>query len=678
MRRALNTALTDQDSFPPRFLPRLLPIPFSSGIAYKTALLASSNGVHGLVTVRAPLDAEAQRCAVYVGGGDGSLRCFVGQGLDWVCTAEARLQGRVTSLSICGGAGTWMLARTSEGLLYRVSFGGALHQGARGGGRAAVDLLEVSHTGPVLAAAFHPSVASAVATVSADQTVRLWNLNTYGVSWAAALPSGVHPTVLWVAEPTEGAPGFGHPRGGGQDAPSATSAATGPSPGVPCDVYCGFNDGSLRAYAVNAATVAAAAAQLRTSGSGAITASVHGTGGSGGGSGGGGGGGGGPSGGGASGGQLLESWRAAAHRGPVLCMTGNRAVVVTGGPDGRVNVWARRSHDLLLSFNDHAKPLVAVRIDCANPEVLYSVGQDRVINTYSLRAERRLRLHAMPQAEASACAFVGLTQLTSGESERELLAAASDGRIFLYDPAVPEVSVGVVDVLALLVQRAKAQAAPGALAVQGETPEALVPRLRPGQTRANLRISGMATSPSGRFIAVSTHCGRLVVLALPPPGAGAGMGATAGAGAVPRLPTFVDHSGKPRTAITSPASAMAIVAFHYGGRATCYTDVQWAPDERQLVLTSVDACISVVNVSRALRGRARAHVRNRNSSCPPPLMPDRNHSSNPSQCSSTDDREAVCGLAIAIAVFTVPAAHMLSGATSLAATAQARARSAPT
>ena len=216
--------------------------------------------MHGLITVRAPLDAETQRCAVYVGGGDGSLRCFTGQGLDWVCTAEARLQGRVTSMSICGGAGTWMLARSSEGLLYRVSFGGPLHQGALGGGRAAVDLLEVSHTGPVLAAAFHPGVSSAVATVSADQTVRLWNLNTYGVSWAAALPSGVHPTVIWIAEPTEGAPGFGHPRGGGQDAAAAASAATGPSPGVPCDVYCGFNDGSLRAYAVTADTVAAAAA----------------------------------------------------------------------------------------------------------------------------------------------------------------------------------------------------------------------------------------------------------------------------------------------------------------------------------------------------------------------------------------------------------------------------------
>ena len=101
--------LTSLLSFHSHSSPNLRPLPASpltrSGLAYKTALLASSNGVHGLLTVRAPLDAETGRCAVYVGGGDGSLRCFIGAGLDWVCTAEARLQGRVTGMSICAGAG---------------------------------------------------------------------------------------------------------------------------------------------------------------------------------------------------------------------------------------------------------------------------------------------------------------------------------------------------------------------------------------------------------------------------------------------------------------------------------------------------------------------------------------------------------------------------------------------
>ena len=61
---------------------------------FKTALTAAGNGVHALRCVRAPLDG-AGRAAVYLGGGDGSVRCFTGRGFDWLCAAEARLPARV-------------------------------------------------------------------------------------------------------------------------------------------------------------------------------------------------------------------------------------------------------------------------------------------------------------------------------------------------------------------------------------------------------------------------------------------------------------------------------------------------------------------------------------------------------------------------------------------------------
>ena len=157
-----------------------------------------------------------------------------------------------------------------------------------------------------------------------------------------------------------------------------------------------------------------------------------------------------------------------AHRGAVSCVTGNRAIIVTGGPDGRVTVWSRRSHDLLISFNDHTKPVVAVVLDCVNPEILYSVGQDRIVNTYSLRAARRLRLHSMPQPDAVACNFTAMVQLTAPTSERELVCATSDGRVFIYDPAVPDSIVGSVDVLALLVARGRAAQASGVTVVGEE------------------------------------------------------------------------------------------------------------------------------------------------------------------------------------------------------------------
>ena len=525
------------------------------GLQYKTALLASSGGVHCIVSVRSSIDSTG-RTAIYVGGGDGSIRCFTGVGLDWVCTAETRTYGRVTGLSIAGGSSVWMLATTTSGLLYRISFGGNLHMGAMAGGRTAVDLLEAAHTGTVIAAAFNPSSPASVATISSDRSLRIWNLNTYGVTWTAALPNGLHATAVWVADPID-------------DATIHSSSSSESPPGIPCDVYAGFSDGSLRAYSITPATVAAASLNLQSTGGSGV-----------------------------SGGQL-ESWRINAHKGAVSCITGNRAIVVTGGPDGRVLVWARHSHDLLLTFNDHTKPLVSVLLDCKNPEVLYSVGQDRIVNTYSMRAERRLRLHALPQPDSTACFITAMCQLTADSSERELVCGTSDGRLFLFDPAVPDTCVGSIDLLALLVLRARSSRDGTAPPVQGEDADLLVPKLRPGQSRAELRIASIATSPSGKFVAVATACSRLIILALPPPGTNfvhtvRSTGPLAEQGSLTRRATVVDQAGKHRQLVTSPATLMKIIAFLNAGKSP-FTDVKWAPDERQLLLTCQDSLLAVVN-----------------------------------------------------------------------------------
>lgn len=520
----------------------LLPNTTNTGTValYKTALMASGNGVHSIIGGK-----HGGVC--YVGGGDGSLRCFVGRDLDWSCTAEARLQGRVIATTIAS-TGTWVLVGTASGHVYRVSFGCDLHGGARGGGRTAVDLLEASHTGPVVAVAFNPNAPDAIATASADQTLRLWNLNTYGVSWGAYAGAGPHPSCVWVAPPCEGSLALA----------SSSSSASSSSPGLPCDIYSGYADGSLRSYAVSASgqsvTPPSAAAQQRGAGAGASSSSAVGAGG--------------------------EAWKVNAHRGGVTCIAGNRAVVITGGADGRMNVWARRSHDLLLSFNDHSKPVVTVLVDVANPELVYSVSSDRSINTYSLRAERRVRQHALPQQETLACVFTAASQLCGRDSEREVVAATSDGRLFLYDPAIPDSHVGSVDVIALLLARARAMGS-------AEQAMASVPRARPGQQRPEMRITDIAVSPSGSHIAVVTLCGRLIVLSI-------GVGQQpAAAGRNAGVAVFTDLSGTVRQQITSSAVNMRVAAVMLGG---CpYTNVKWAPDEKQIIATAGDATITVLN-----------------------------------------------------------------------------------
>lgn len=507
---------------------------------FKTALVAAGNGVHAVRPVRAPVDASG-RAAVFLGGGDGSLRCFVGRDSDWVCTAEARLPDRVVSVSLAASAG-WLLVGTAAGGIFRVAWavaaGGAapapisLASGAvapRGTALSAyADLLEASHTAAVTAVATHPATPEIFITAGADATLRLWSLNDYRASWECkAASAGPHATVVWVAPDVAGALVDGAKAGG-----------------VPAEVYAGFDDGTLRAFSVRGRGSEVAAS--------------------------------------AGGRAPSEAWRSTAHRGGVTAIAGNRAVVVTGGGDGKVLVWSRASRERVLAFADHSRPVVGLAVDNASPEIIYSAGADRAVLTYNLRAERRLRSHALPAAEAHACTLTALIQLAAVPgSERELLAGTSDGRIFLFDPDVPDTHAGATDVLALLADfRARS-----GVAVD-------LPLQKPGQARPELRITALAASPSARYIAVGTACGRLVILSIPALVAAAAGTAPSFRGPV-NAGTYTDASGHVRPALVSQAAVMKVVAFFFG-RAH-YASIAWSVDERQIIAVSSDACISVFN-----------------------------------------------------------------------------------
>jgi hypothetical protein len=547
------------------------PSPLQPAPIFKTALVASSNGVHAVCCARVPPGGGGGGggAAVFVGGGDGLLRCFVGRDAEWVCTGEARVPARIISVAV-SASNQWLLVGTAAGSLYRVawlaagaagpvSLAGGVPPPARGAPPLAafVDLLESSHTGAIAAVGFHGGSSEACATVSADASVRVWNLNDYRCSWTLAGAAGAPPTCLWVA------PGAGGGAAGG------AGGGAPPPPGLPLELFVGFADGGLRCYGVR---------------------------------------GGGEEVGSAAGGRApSEAWRANAHRGAVTAISGNRAVVVTGGADGRVNVWSRASHELLLSFSDHSRPVVGVAVDPRSPEVVYSAGADRLLVAYNLRAERRVRSFSLPTADTHACTVTALAQLAHGASERELLAATSDGRIFVFDPDVSDTHAGAVDVLVLLAEH---RLRLGAGAAAAGVP---LPAAKPGQARPELRITALAPSPSNRFLAVGTACGRLCVLVIPAlsgvggggGAAGAGVGTAAAAppaaGAAAALQrrgpvnagTFTDLSGTVRPALVSQAAVMRLMAVFYGR--ACYADVRWTPDERQIVAVGDDACLSVFN-----------------------------------------------------------------------------------
>ena len=113
--------------------------------------------------------------------------------------------------------------------------------------------------------------------------------------------------------------------------------------------------------------------------------------------------------------------------------------MVSGGDDGRVCIWSRRTHELLLQFPDHVKPVTKVIKDVRKLNLLHSVGQDRSVYTYDLKLEKRIVGHSMDRK------FIGnFTSLSQRkDSEEELVTSTSDGKLLFWDCDVLDGPVGV-------------------------------------------------------------------------------------------------------------------------------------------------------------------------------------------------------------------------------------------
>lgn len=169
---------------------------------YRATVPAVGNGLLAL----APLPDGS----LVVGGGDGAVRHFGGRDGAWTCRGETRLQvaarmaicvsvcglmhiriparaaqGRVVALSL-SAEGTWLLAGTDAGIVYRVSLAAAADGGPRTALHASV--LSMSHVGPVLGVSFGAGRADAFSTCSRDGTVRVWDLSEYVATASASGP----------------------------------------------------------------------------------------------------------------------------------------------------------------------------------------------------------------------------------------------------------------------------------------------------------------------------------------------------------------------------------------------------------------------------------------------------------------------------------------------------------
>lgn len=86
-------------------------------------------------------------------------------------------------------------------------------------------------------------------------------------------------------------------------------------------------------------------------------------------------------------------WEVPAHRGNVNTIYVDGNYILTGGEDGIVRVWTRKTHELIIQFSGHHKDVYNVFPDLNKPNLIYSCGGDRSLNTFDIKLQKRVNIH---------------------------------------------------------------------------------------------------------------------------------------------------------------------------------------------------------------------------------------------------------------------------------------------
>jgi WD40 repeat protein len=110
--------------------------------------------------------------------------------------------------------------------------------------------------------------------------------------------------------------------------------------------------------------------------------------------------------------DMKKNFQIPAHRGSVNTVYVDSNYLLSGGEDGIVRVWTRKTLELTIQFPAHHKDVFAVMPDINKPNVIYSCGGDHSLNTFDIKIQKRVNLHNIKNGCIRAIA-----QKVNGENE---------------------------------------------------------------------------------------------------------------------------------------------------------------------------------------------------------------------------------------------------------------------
>jgi WD40 repeat protein len=110
--------------------------------------------------------------------------------------------------------------------------------------------------------------------------------------------------------------------------------------------------------------------------------------------------------------EFVKLWEIPAHRGNVNCIYVDGNYILSGGEDGILRVWTRKTHELVLQLPAHHKDVMSVLADINKPNLVYTCGGDKNMNCFDIKLGKRANLHSITNG-----IITGIAQRLSSENE---------------------------------------------------------------------------------------------------------------------------------------------------------------------------------------------------------------------------------------------------------------------